>query len=249
MTGRGRGFSFRFNLASDGHVFSAALNAGHHFSVWRLDSVKWFNALETRPFYKNLYDTRGDQGIVSGIELDEKFTLESKEGWKASLKLNYQGSFAALGSDFPFEKCSLEMRLRQRIFWQTHLNVRLFLGMLQGKTPNDEGRFDIRKDAGFRTFARKDELAATLNLSLHLPIQRLNVVDLGPVPISFGLNIFGDLGWFDPGLGAMRAEIGWGLTCGPYGSGALLRLEQVLWVNTEEDGGERKFRIEIDMGI
>ena len=249
LTGRGRGFSFRFNLASDGHVFSAALNAGHHFSVWMSDSVKWFNALETRPFYKELYDTSGDSGIVSGIELDEKFALESKEGWKASLKLNYQGSFAALGSDFPFEKCSLEMRLRQRIFWQTHLNVRLFLGMLQGKTPNGEGRFDIRKDAGFRTFSRKDELVAALNLSLHLPIRRLNKVDLGPVPISFGLSIFGDLGWFGAGLDTVRAEAGWALTCSPYGSNIGLRLEQVLWVNTSEDGGSPGFAVHVDLGM
>ena len=80
LTGRGRGFSFRFNLASDGHVFSAAIIIGYHFTVWMSDSVKWFNALEARPFYKNFYDARGDRGIVSGIELDEKFTLESKEG-------------------------------------------------------------------------------------------------------------------------------------------------------------------------
>jgi len=249
LTGRGRGFSFRFNLASDGHVFSAALNAGHHFSVWMSDSVKWFNALETRPFYKNLYNARGDRGIVSGIELDEKFILESKQGWKASLNLNYQGSFAGLGSDFPFEKCSLEMRLRQRIFWRTHLNGRLFLGVLQGETPSGEGRFDIRKDAGFRTFSRKDELAAALNLSLHLPIQRLNKVDLGPVPISFGLSIFGDLGWFGAGLDTVRAEAGWGLTCSPYGSNIGLRLEQVLWVNTSEDGGRPGFAVHVDLGM
>ena len=249
LTGRGRGFSFRFNLASDGHVFSAALNAGHHFSVWMSDSVKWFNALEARPFYKNLYDARGDRGIVSGIELDEKFALESKQGWKASLNLNYQGSFAALGSDFPFEKCSLEMRLRQRIFWRTHLNGRLFLGVLQGETPSGEGRFDIRKDAGFRTFFRKDELAAALNLSLHLPIQRLNKVDLGPVPISFGLSIFGDLGWFGAGLDTVRAEAGWALTCSPYGSNIGLRLEQVLWVNTSEDGGSPGFTVHVDLGM
>jgi len=213
------------------------------------DSIKWFNALEARPFYKNLYDARGDQGIASGIGLDEKFALESKQGWKASLNLNYQGSSAGLGSDFPFEKCSLEMRLRQRIFWRTHLNGRLFLGVLQGKTPSGEGRFDIRKDAGFRTFSRKDELVAALNLSLHLPIQRLNKVDLGPVPISFGLSIFGDLGWFGAGLDTVRAEAGWGLTCSPYGSNIGLRLEQVLWVNTSEDGGSPGFAVHVDLGM
>ncbi|KUK26262.1 MAG: hypothetical protein XD60_1588 [Acetothermia bacterium 64_32] len=248
LAGRGRGFGLRFDLADDGHVFSAALNAGHHFSLWMSDSVKWFNYVAIQPSYVNLYDVCGDRGMVSWVELDGGFTLEGKGGWRASLELNYQGSLA-LRSDFRFERCSLELRLRQRILWRTHLNGRLFWGALEGEPPDGEGRFDIQRDAGFRTFAREDERVVALNLAFHLPIQRLNLIDLGPIPISFGLNIFGNLGWFGPGLGVMRAEVGWGLTCGPYDSGPLLRLEQVLWVNTEEDGGGRRFCIGIDMGI
>jgi hypothetical protein len=245
----GRGLSLGLNLSDDGHIRFGEASGAYHFSVWRSDLTEWFNALEARPFYKDLYNSSGDRGIVSGIALRDTFSVQDKQGKEITLNLNYKGSFATLGSDFPFSRYSLDLRLRQRVSWQTHFSTRLFVGGLQGKTPNDAERFDIRKDAGFHTFNRDDNQAMAMNLSLTIPIPPLNKIDIGPIPISFGFIVFSDLGWLDDNFAAVRAEAGWGLTCAPYGSNMNLRLEQVLWVNTRKDEGSPGFTIGVDLGL
>lgn len=246
---KGRGLSLGLNLSDDGHIHFAEVSGVYHFSIWSSDLTKWFDSLEARPFYRYLYNLSGDEGAVSGITLHDKLEVQGKAGKEVTLNLGYKGSFAALGSDFPFSKYSLDLRPRQRVSWQTHLSARLFVGVLQGKSPNEAERFDIRKDAGFHTFHRNDNQAIALNLSLTFPILLLNKIDIGPIPISLGFIAFGDLGWFGDTRETVRAEAGWGLTCAPYGSDISLRLEQVLWVNTRKDKGIPGFTIGVDLGL
>jgi len=242
----GSALSLGFNLEDDGHILSADMRAVYNLSTWTSDIIKCFSSLVIQPFYKDLYDVTGDQGRMSGLKLGDRLALTSKEGWKASLGLGYKGALAVLGSDFPFNRYSLDLRLEKRISWRTHLNARLSVGLLQGRTPNGEEKFNIRRDGGFRTFERDDDLMAAMNLSIDAPIPQLNRLDLGPIPLSFGLIIFSDWGWFSHGL-TTRAEVGWGLTFGLYGLEGLLRLEQVFWTNTDADGGRPGFNIGISL--
>ncbi|MCD6142249.1 hypothetical protein J7J55_05985, partial [Candidatus Bipolaricaulota bacterium] len=80
MAKKGSGLSLGLNLSDDGHIRFAEASGAYHFSVWSPDLTKWFNALEARPFYKELYDTSGDSGIVSGIALNDKLSIQSKQG-------------------------------------------------------------------------------------------------------------------------------------------------------------------------
>jgi len=245
----GGSFSLEAGLGDDGHIVSAGAEASLQLSAWISDLARWSNGVKLRAFYKDLHNVSGDRGTVSGIELIDELVLKHKEGWRASLKLDYGGSFAAFESDFPFNRFMTELGLRQRLSWRTHLDVRLFLGMLQGRMPNDEGRFSIRRDGHFRTFKRDDDLITAINLSLNAPIPQLNKLDLGPIPLSLGLVVFADLGRFGPGFGATCAELGWGLMIGIYGLEGLFRLEQVLWTNTREDGGRPGFKIKIGISL
>ncbi len=248
-TKRGSGIYLRTSIADNGHDFSATAHAGYFFSTWTADLTGYFNDMEIQPFYTDFYDALDYQSKVIGVNLADTVSLETKQGFDASLELSYKAAFAALGSDFEFTRYALRLTLEKRVAWCTQLNARLFWGWLCGQTPNREERFDIRKDGGLRTFNRSDNHAAVINLSLLMPITPLHKVDVGPLSFSIGVLTFGDLGWFGDNLTAVRAEAGWGLACSPYGMDIHLRLEQIIWVNTQEDGGTPGLAISVDLGI
>ena len=110
--------------------------------------------------------------------------------------------------------------------------------------------FNLSEHGLFRTFQRRVDRLATVNLDVRFPLPGLNFIELGPVPLplSLGVIAFSDGALLSTDRLEVRAEAGVGLTLRPYGQPRnLVRVEFPLWLNMEEDGGKREVRFRFNV--
>ena len=249
---------FGFGYSDNGHIRSANIGANFDLSSPVSVLTSLTHGFEVRPMYEDLYDAADKQnpveerGSISSLNLAYRLRLNNKEGNNLFNQIAYKGSYQEVGSDFPFDKYSVDIRGYNRVFWQTSLNSRLYTGWGSGRIPSAD-KFDIIRDGGFRAFKRRGDIMSVLNLDLRFPLPYLNKVDLLFYPLSIGGIIFADVGRFwqheeireiskvtSEGL---RADAGLGFEVGVHGSRNLLRFEFPLLVNTDKDEGGVGFHL------
>jgi hypothetical protein len=202
--------------------------------------------LSVRRFSDWRYNVSEDFGLSTGLDMSYLIAFKNNIGSSANVKLSYRQSMSAWGSDFAFNKLTLEATLKQRLAWQTTFNTRLFFGTSQGREPQSL-LFSLQNEGRFRTFSLRREEMIVLNNELHFPIPLLNWIDLFVVPLSIGGTLFANIAHVGIGVDAFRIEAGVGLRIGLYSQEALLRIEYPFWVNTSNDKGKPEWRV--SMGV
>jgi hypothetical protein len=229
----------------DSHVISGDLTASLRwftpFSfLWRANQT-----LRLGPFYRDRHDVEEDPGKSIGLFANYRMDLRNQRARFITLILDHKRSLDQ--SDFSFEISSAEVQIKQRVFWQTYLSGRVFYGLKSGSEPIDSN-FNLIDHGLLRTFERQSDELIAGNLNFEFPLPGLNSIDIGilPIPASVGGFIFADAAIFPNDNNAMRADVGIGLMLGPLGQRDLLRFEYPLWLNTEEDGGVKEFRFQMN---
>lgn len=232
------------HLRDDSHVLSGDLTAGLRwftpFSfLWRATHNLGFG-----PFYRDRHDVDADPGISIGAFANYRLELRDQRARVITLILNHRRNLEP--SDFSFSKSSIDVRIEQRIFWQTYLGGRVFYGLKTGSEPVDDS-FNLVEHGFLRTFDRSSDRLISANAKLEFPLPKLNYIDIGflPIQLSAAGFFFADGALFPDEENELRADAGVGLMLGFYGARDLLRLELPLWVNTEDDGGKKELRFQV----
>ncbi len=216
-------------------------------------SLRWFTGtaqvsnnhrLSLGIFSHNRYNVTEDYGLVRGLRISYELTSQHRRGFSVNLKLEHRVGLGAWMSDYAFKKTSAELRLQYRLAWQTPLSARLFWGKRDGHEPTEKG-FDLQRDGGFRGFSGPVNLLSVVGLEIRRPIPGLNKIDIGFIPFSLGVIVFGNAGLVMPSHFALRADGGLGVTLGLYGS-PIVSFEYTLWTNTYENNARRGWGVRFE---
>jgi hypothetical protein len=101
-----------------------------------------------------------------------------------------------------------------------------------------------RKTGGFRGFSEEVNKLAVLGLELRRPLPGLNKIDVGFVPVSIGVMLFGNVGLVGKSS-ELLADAGLGVTLGVMGS-PIVYFEYTLWTNTEEHKARRGWSVRLE---
>jgi hypothetical protein len=247
---RGRSFCFldrctsgwRLSLADDGHIVT---QEGDLTLRWFVGDAKRSNThqLAVGLFAHDRYNVSRDAGVVRGLRVSYALSSQYRRGVAITFKIDHRAGLGALQSEYLFGRTSAELRLQYRIAWQTPLIVRSFWGRREGSEPAAQG-FDLQKDGGFRGFSEEVNNLAVLGLELRRPLAGLNKIDVGFVPVSIGVMLFGNVGLVGKSS-ELLADAGLGVTLGVMGS-PIVYFEYTLWTNTEEHKARRGWSVRVE---